>query len=94
MSTHFFLPVDQTSMEHSYDWVTPFAKISNELNEQPTVSKQLSITKPAGSVPVMWIKSTAPPLFQSHLVRKIWANELMIYLLPVNQRMSASVTVF
>ena len=91
----FFLPVDQTSMEHSYDWVTPFAKISNELNEQLTVSLSSSLSqKPGGfSAYVDQINgtSTFPIAFSEE---KIWANELMIYLLPVNQRMSASVAVF
>jgi iron complex outermembrane receptor protein len=91
----FFLPVDQTSMEHSYDWVTPFAKISNELNEQLTVSLSSSLSqKPGGfSAYVDQINgtSTFPIAFSEE---KIWANELMISLLPVNQRMSASVAVF
>jgi len=91
----FFLPVDQTSMEHSYDWVTPFAKISNEMNKQLTVSLSSSLSqKPGGfSAYVDQINgtSTFPIAFSEE---KIWANELMIYLLPVNQRMSASVAVF
>jgi iron complex outermembrane receptor protein len=91
----FSLPVDQTSMEHSYDWVTPFAKISKELNEQLTVSLSSSLSqKPGGfSAYVDEINgtSTFPIAFSEE---KIWANELMINLLPANQRMSASIAVF
>ena len=91
----FFLPVDQTSMEHSYDWVTPFAKISKELNEQLTVSLSSSLSqKPGGfSAYVDEINgtSTFPISFNEE---RIWANELMINLLPANQRMGASIAVF
>ena len=91
----FSLPVDQTSIEHSYDWVTPFAKISKELNEQLTVSLSSSLSqKPGGfSAYVDEINGTSafPIAFTEE---KIWANELMIHLLPVNQRMSASIAVF
>ena len=91
----FFLPVDQTSMEHSYDWVTPFAKISKEFNEQLTVSLSSSLSqKPGGfSAYVDEINgtSTFPISFNEE---RIWANELMINLLPANQRMGASIAVF
>ena len=91
----FFLPVDQTSVEHSYDWVTPFAKISKKLNKQVSVSISSSLSqKPGGfSAYVDEINSTSafPIAFTEE---KIWANEMMINLLPVNQRMSASIAVF
>ena len=82
-------------MEHSYDWVTPFAKISKEFNEQLTVSLSSSLSqKPGGfSAYVDEINgtSTFPISFNEE---RIWANELMINLLPANQRMGASIAVF
>ncbi|MDC0369719.1 TonB-dependent receptor, partial [Opitutales bacterium] len=91
----FFLPVDQTSMEHSYDWVTPFAKISKEFNEQLTVSLSSSLSqKPGGfSAYVDEINGTSTfPI--SFTEERIWANELMINLFQKNDRLGASIAVF
>ncbi|MDG1326329.1 MAG: TonB-dependent receptor [Opitutales bacterium] len=92
---HFFLPVDQTSMEHSYDWVTPFATMSKELNEQLTLSLSSSLSQKPGGFSAYVDEINGNSIFPiSFTEERIWANELMINLFQQNDRLGASIAVF
>ena len=97
---HFFLPpfsppVDQTSMEHSYDWVTPFGKISKQLNEQTLVSLTSSLSQKPGGFSAYVDEINGNSIFPiAFTEERIWANELMINLFQKNDRLGASIAVF
>ena len=94
-------PVNPSNLENSYDWFTPFAKISHELNEQVKFSYSSSLSKkPGGFTAYVDDVNGFLDLIDSGIVdlqfkeEKNWANELKIDFLRKEKDMGGSLAIF
>ncbi len=86
INTYPFLPaVSPSKLENSFEWISPFAEFSHNLNEQFKVSIRSSLSqKPGGYTPYVDDVLGFPDLIDSGIVdlefkeEKNWANEVKV----------------
>ena len=97
----FLPPVSPSNLENSFKWVSPFAKVSHNLDEQIKFSFISSLSKkPGGFTPYVDDVIGFPDLIDAGVVyvefkeEKNWANELKVDFLRKEKDMGGSLAVF
>jgi iron complex outermembrane receptor protein len=97
----FLPPVSPSNLEKSFDWVSPFAEFSHNLNEQLKFSFRSSLSQKAGGY-TAYVDDVVgfPDLIDRGIVdlefkeEKNWANELKVDFLRKENDMGGSLAVF
>ena len=91
----FFPPVDNTKIARTFEWITPFAQVSKQINEQTSLSLSSSFSRKPGGFSSYVDEINGSSLFPiTFEEERIWANEFKLDLFQKEQHMGASFAIF